>query len=271
LNVTPDGKISRAEAAIDQLKELNPYVEVNVVKTPVTIESLKNYTVVFVTELLFPISKLKEMDLFCRSQNPAIGFIFTLTLGLYGFTFVDLGPKMYVKDSTGEMTIPFVVALITQGNPGIVRLHEDKKHNLSDDDYVKFKEVEGMTELNTAEPMQIKVIDKLSFKICDTSKFKEFIRGGIVEKVKVPVELTFKNLGDSIVQPLKSPQDCLINADLRLFGRAEQLHIGLSALLEYHEKHLGLPQLNNEEHAKEVLEIAKRQNEERKKVLAYAN
>ena len=173
INESQVGKVSRAQACSTQLKELNPYIEIDVLPAEPTNELLKTYSVIFVTELLLPIKRIKEIDAFCRASNPAIGFIFTMAMGLYGFTFVDFGQKFVVKDANGENVSSFVVALITQGNPGIVRIHEEKRHNFNDGDYVKFREVEGMPELNAMPGVQIKVIDKHSFSICDTSKFKD--------------------------------------------------------------------------------------------------
>jgi ubiquitin-activating enzyme E1 len=46
-----------------------------------------------------------------------------------------------------------------------VTVHEDKRHKFQDGDYVKFNEVQGMTELNSLPPTQITVIDGFSFKV----------------------------------------------------------------------------------------------------------
>lgn len=254
------GKVSRAEAAIGQLKELNPYMDVNVLKEPISNDVLKKYSLVFVTELILPWAEMVKMNEFCRSQPQPIGFILSLTLGLYGNTFVDFGPKFVVKDTTGESTNSYIVVFVSKENPGVVRVHEDKKHTFNEGDWVKFREVEGMAELNDAKPVQIKVLDKHSFSICDTSKFKDYVKGGIVENVKMPVELHFKSLVQSLEQPLKSKDDCLINSDLRVIGRAEQLHIGFCGILKYYEKHNALPELNNAAQAEEVVKLAKEIN-----------
>jgi ubiquitin-activating enzyme E1 len=270
INESQAGKVSRAEACISQLKELNPYMDVSVLKEPLNNDTLKKYSLIFVTELILPWAELVKVNEFCRSQAQPIGFIMCLTLGLYGTTFVDFGPKFIVKDTTGESTNSYIVVYVSKGNPGVVRLHEDKKHNYNDGDYVKFKEIGGMTELNDAQPMQIKVVDKLSFSIGDTSKFNDYTRGGIVENVKMPVEVKFKSLVQSLEQPLKSADDMLINADLRLFGRAEQLHIGFCAILKYYEKHNSLPELNNLGQAEEVVKLAIALNEDHKAKKAFS-
>jgi ubiquitin-activating enzyme E1 len=174
LNESHVGKVSRAEATLGQLRELNPAMDINIAKGPITKELIANYTVVYITELLLPVSEIIGINQFCRTHTPAIGFILTLNLGLYGCTFVDFGPKFMVKDSTGENTVSYIMVHVSNANPGIVRLHEDKKHSYNDGDYVKFREVEGMVELNSTPPMPIKFIDKHSFSIGDTSAFKEY-------------------------------------------------------------------------------------------------
>jgi ubiquitin-activating enzyme E1 len=172
------GKVTRADVTASQLKDLHPHVRVEAVKGPIDNDFLKRQTVVIVTELLFPMPRLLEMNKFCRAQTPAVGFIMTLALGLYGFTFVDFGPKLVVKDVTGENPSSYVVTLITKGTPGIVHIHDAKKHEFNDDEYVKFREVEGMAELNASDPVKIKVINRYCFSICDTSKFGDYTRQG---------------------------------------------------------------------------------------------
>jgi len=258
------GKLSRADATIGQLKELNPYMDVNVVHGPISKEVLSKYSLIFVTELILPWADIVSMNEFCRSQKQPIAFIMALNLGLYGNTFVDFGPKHTVKDATGENPASYIIVHVSNGNPGIVRCHEDKKHAYNDGDYVKFREIEGMTELNEQAPVPITVIDKHSFKINDTSKFKEYKSGGIVENVKMPTDISFKSLTESLRLPLKGPNDSLINPDLRLFGRADLLHIGFCALIEFYIKHGHLPIINDQKHAAEVVEIAEKINADHK-------
>ena len=60
---------------------------------------------------------------------------------------------------------------------------------------MQFKEVEGMTEVNSLPPTQIEVIDGFSFKLqCDTTGFGTYSREGLVENVKVPKKVSFHSL-----------------------------------------------------------------------------
>lgn len=77
-----------------------------------------------------------------------LGFILGGNLGLYGYTFVDFGEKHRIFDATGEESKNIHIAGITQEEKGLVCLHEEKKHGLTDGDIVCFREVKGMTEIN---------------------------------------------------------------------------------------------------------------------------
>ena len=45
--------------------------------------------------------------------------------------------------------------MIEKGEKTIVRLHDEKRHIYELGDYVSFREVEGMTEVNDTKPIKI--------------------------------------------------------------------------------------------------------------------
>lgn len=120
------GKITRAEASLPQLSELNGYVKTSVHKGAITTDTLKDFDVVVFTDF-YDREELFKLNDFCHAHNK--GFIFAGELGLYGFTFVDFGAKHVVFDTTGEETKNFVIAGITNEEKGVVTVHEDKRHN----------------------------------------------------------------------------------------------------------------------------------------------
>jgi ubiquitin-activating enzyme E1 len=77
-----------------------------------------------------------------RGKN--IGFIYGGNLGVYGFVFVDFGDNHKVLDQTGEQERMVHIAGISHEVEGVVYLHDEKKHGLSDGDTVQFREVKGM-------------------------------------------------------------------------------------------------------------------------------
>ena len=63
-----------------------------------------------------------------------------------------------------------------------------------------------MTELNSLPPTKIDVIDGFSFKVLvDATGFKPYERQGIVENVKVPKQVSYHSLKQSIQNP-KTPK-----------------------------------------------------------------
>lgn len=47
-----------------------------------------------------------------------------------------------------------------QDNPGVVTCLDEARHGFESGDYVTFTEVQGMTELNGCQPVEIKVLGK---------------------------------------------------------------------------------------------------------------
>ena len=238
------------------MQELNPYVKVRVADT-LSLEDHANFSVVVYTELLQDYQTLININEFCRARG--IGFITSLIVGPSGYAFLDYGENFQIFDADGEETKSFILANVTQANPAIVTVHEDKRHKFQDGDYVKFTEVEGMTELNSLPPTSITVIDGFSFKLnADTTAFGAYERQGLVENVKVPKTTSYHSLKQSLHNPVASSQYGMLETpDLRFFGRSDQLHLALHAVLEFHLQNGRLPDTNDQDN---VLELAKRIN-----------
>lgn len=188
-----------------------------------------------------------EINNFCRSQEPQIGFIAMDGFGLCASVFVDFGNEFTVHDKDGEAPKTAIIegitqvrvrilidsALTYQENPGAVHLHQDRICPFSSNDYVTFKEVQGMIDLNNCDPIQIQVTGKYSFTIGDTTGFSPYLRDGIVEQVKVASKLQFRSLECCVAQPLPGGEDCLLVPDLGKFGRSEQLHFAVQSVYCY--------------------------------------
>jgi len=225
------GNTTRAEASMSQLQELNPYVQVRSIGD-FTNENVTDYHVICVTENFWGTQRLAEINQIARANK--IGFILTETLGLTAYTFLDYGAEFLVTDRDGEPTRQFIVSSIEKGENPTVHVHEDKRHSYQDGDYVKFVEVEGMAEINEAGPIEIFDTRAYSFKLkLDTSGFGAYTRQGVVEDVKVPQKVVFKDL----VEASKDPASCtafgfLEPLDMNYFGmgRSEQLHLAIQAV-----------------------------------------
>lgn len=130
--------ISRAEASKTQLEELNQYVNILSASEEINGNIIQNYDTIVVCQLLH--SKLLfELDTFCRFNNKT--FILAITCGLVINIFTDFGPKFTITDKDGEINKSAVVTSITKGTPGLVTVHDEKRHDFNDGDFVVFSEV----------------------------------------------------------------------------------------------------------------------------------
>jgi ubiquitin-activating enzyme E1 len=112
------GKVSRAQACLEKLSELNPYVKVTVLENENQFHDViasGACHVVCQTEMLINGAVLdqEKLDAECRSHK--VGFISSQTFGPWGYGFVDFGPDHVVTDHDGEVTKNFIVTMIEKG------------------------------------------------------------------------------------------------------------------------------------------------------------
>ena len=128
--------------------------------------------------------------------------------------------------------------------------------DLENDDYVVFKEIEGMTELNNSLPIKIKVIDQHNVEIIDTTKFSEYTFGGIMTKYEKPEIIHFDSFAKKLEEPYSKEEGFPIEQDNDKPNTNEIIHIGILGLCKFFEKKNILPELNNDKHAEELCEIS---------------
>ncbi|KAI8981901.1 ubiquitin-activating emzyme E1 [Mycotypha africana] len=237
----------RAKVSQPKLAELNQYVPVHLLEGDLSEEVLKKYKVVVITDLAY--SKQLEISEICHANN--IHFITTEVRGLFGRIFNDFGKNFEIIDTNGEEPLQGMIASISKEEEGIVTCLDEVRHGLEDGDYVTFKEVQGMDELNDIAPVKVKVLGPYSFSIGDTTKFGDYTNGGLFYQVKVPKYVDFKSLKESLPKP-----ECLVS-DFAKFDRPLQLHLAFQALAEFVEKNGRYPKPRNEEDATTVYERTK--------------
>jgi len=145
---------------------------------------------------------------------------------------------------------------------------DETRHGLEDGDFVTFREVQGMEELNGCEPRKVSVKGPYTFSIGDTTGLGEYKTGGIFTQVKMPKIIDFVSFGTRLVcdttlmiaqKPLKdslaSPEFFI--TDFAKFDRPAALHAGFQALSQFREQHERLPRPRNAEDAAEIVSLAK--------------
>ena len=269
LSETDVGKKNRDEACIDKLSKLNPTVKVSLFQVEMKddfnefvnlfCEKVQKFNVIVFTEF-YPITFIGQIDMVCRAKN--IKIIYGLCLGLAGYIFSDFGPFHTIIDDNGKPIDQYIIKSISKDKNGKVEIDTiDGTNNLKigDGDFVKFKHVEGMVELNDDKKLfPIYGTEYNSFYIGDTSNFSEYTKGGVVFKVKQPI---YKQYQDFIYRTysISDMFHPLINLDFSKPGRAELLYTAFYGLNQYFlDNKLKFPELNNLEQAKIVVENAKK-------------
>uniref|UniRef100_A0A8C2EQH9 E1 ubiquitin-activating enzyme n=1 Tax=Cyprinus carpio TaxID=7962 RepID=A0A8C2EQH9_CYPCA len=174
---------NRALCSEKQLSSLNVYVRVSAWTNKLDEDFLSKFQVVVLTNS--PLEEQLRVGAFCHSNN--IKFIVADTRGLCGQLFCDFGESFEVRDTNGETPVSAMIAHISKDNPGIVTCTDEESHEFTDGMFVNFSEIQGMTELNSYGPIEIKVRGS----ICDTSNFSEYVKGGVVTEVKQSEILSF--------------------------------------------------------------------------------
>ena len=254
INDNDVGKKSREEACINKLQQLNPYVEVSFLKENEIFEIINDFNAIIITEIM-EINFLFELNKRCRANK--INFIYTASLGLTGFVFNDFGDEHIIINETGEEPSLFYIKnIIKDKNIIIIDNSNNQNFNLNTGSMVRFREIQGMNELNDGKIRKIKLLSSDSFSIDeDLSSFGEYIRGGIVEEIKIPKKIKFYSLEKRFNIPFdeKIPK-CL---DYSKKGNNQLLHCGIIALHQFYSKYQKLPNINDMDEGKEIIKIAK--------------
>ncbi|KAM9677988.1 ubiquitin-like modifier-activating enzyme 6 isoform 1-T1 [Trichechus inunguis] len=242
---------NRAEAVLQHIAELNPYVHVTSSSLPLNettdLSFLDEYQCVVLTEIRLPLQK--KINDFCRSQCPPIKFISADVHGIWSRLFCDFGDEFEVLDTTGEEPKEIFISSITQANPGIVTCLENHPHKLETGQFVTFREINGMTGLN-GSTQQITVVSPFSFSIRDTTELEPYLHGGIAVQVKTPKIFYFESLEKQIKHA-----KCLI-ADFSKPEAPLQIHTAMLALDQFRENYSRKPNVGCQQDSEELLKLA---------------
>ncbi|KAF0036226.1 hypothetical protein F2P81_011538 [Scophthalmus maximus] len=241
---------NRAEVSQPRLAELNSYVPVTAYTGALADDYLTKFQVVVLTNST--LEEQQQVGDLCHSKG--IKLVVADTRGLFGQLFCDFGEEMIVFDTNGEQPLSAMISMITKDNQGVVTCLDEARHGFESGDFVTFTEVQGMTELNGCQPVEIKVLGPYTFSICDTAGFTDYVRGGIVSQVKMPKKIAFKSLSSSMAEPE------FIMTDFAKFDRPGQLHVGFQAIHAFQKKHNHLPAPWSQTDGDELLTLAKEVN-----------
>ena len=251
----------RIAVCFDELSELNSNVRITKLEDSLNEEVIKNHDLVLVTDS-------KDIDMIqinkiCR--NNQIGFIFCETIGLVGTLFVDFGNEFECLDPIGiDYPEIGIGSVLNKENPIIIV--EETGHKLSKGDFITFKDVYGMKELNYLPPQKVDVIDKTSFSIdVDTTEYGKFVSGRI-KKVVYPKTYSFISWENFLKNPkFDYPPDA------SKIQRQFTIHTVLLALRKFHQKYSNYVNPIEDTEIEECLKIAKKTFEDYKSQEMYSN
>lgn len=234
------------------MAELNNYVRTKSYTGELTEDFIKQFRVIVLTNA----SDAEQHRIAKITHANNIALIIAETCGLFAKVFCDFGENFTIYDQDGAQPISTMIASVTRDSQGVVTCLDETRHGLNDGDYVTFSEVQGMTELNGCAPLKISVLGPYTFSIGDTSKFGDYISGGIVTQVKMPKTISFKSL--EVAE--KEPE--FLTSDFAKFEHPATLHVAFKALHQYKEANGGkAPRPWNEEDAQKFLQLCKSMDE----------
>ena len=242
------------ESCIDKLKQLNPYVNVNIYKGSSN-DDLKKYDIIIITEIK-SLEELYDINKLFRENKKY--FIYALNFGLTGFLFVDFGDEHDVYDYNGEKKINYNISHIKETKNSYkisLEMKEDENLEFEEGDLIIVKNVKGMEFLNDKDPKKIiKILNKYCIEIEKNNNLSKnsYVSGGIIEEYKAPKKMNFQSFNNNFLKPSKN----FIKIDLKKNRTNVLLHCAFVSLHIYYSKYNTLPELNNLQQTDELMKIA---------------
>ena len=247
--------VPRAQACRPLLAELNQYVQVQVADVPdLSVDSLipllANVTVLVIT-IPLPQATLIALNQHCRQNG--VGFLYALTMGVFGMAFGDLGDDFVVSDADGEPAATSQLETVLCENPAVVKVLEDQgRHGLENGDKVTFARLQGAPGLQEGHEYAVEVTGPYTFSLPEVDLSGESHEGlsqGYITQVKQPKHIKF----ESYETKLKDPGD-LMFSDFAKMERPALLHKAFQAVIAYMEQHGSLPGPGDKAAALEIWE-----------------
>eukprot|EP01130_Rhizamoeba_saxonica_P006439 TRINITY_DN2563_c0_g4_i1.p1 TRINITY_DN2563_c0_g4~~TRINITY_DN2563_c0_g4_i1.p1 ORF type:complete len:1041 (+),score=296.06 TRINITY_DN2563_c0_g4_i1:205-3327(+) len=191
--------INRAESCIENLRQLNERVELNIYNDDISSEIVSQYQIVVLTNVQSR-DQLVDINRLCRensTEENTIRFISTDCIGLFGFVFVDNGEQFIVHDKNGEQPKQSYISGIMgeENGKAIITVVENSKHDLEDGDIIRITEVEGLEGINNNE-YSVKVLGPFQLEIdLEITGDTPYIKGGLLIEKKQPTPYSFEPAG----------------------------------------------------------------------------
>lgn len=199
-----------------------------------------------------------------KEESNAVSFMWVVCAGLSTSIFVDHGPAFDIRDSNGERPVVRLVESISCEERGLVRYIVPDgmpATSVPMGSLYQFSEIVGCEGLNESAPWPVSKLEgdpANSFRIGDTRRFSPYVRGGVVTERKALNVVSFKSLGQRLLNPGRAHEERgMAMTDYAFANTEAQLHAALVGLLEFEAAAGRLPTPNDEADADAVVANAR--------------
>lgn len=262
---------NRALACLNKLQALNQYVVIDYIESSLesTYTALDKFLLGYNVVIACEGSEAAHIALndYCRTTNSY--FISAINMGVCSRVFCDFGENFKVVDKTGEEFPDMHIQSISHDSEGLVKLLENTKHDLQDGDEVLITEIEE----DESDPDQrtlkdthhkVRVNNKSSFFIGDTTYFRKLTRNCVMRQMKGTAEINFKPLSQIEKEDKAVPFDQNLSfSDWNFDMKGLPLHIAYKKLDQYIKKNKAKPKPWSVELAKSILEEVQKELQEK--------
>lgn len=181
----------RSNVLSKKVKELNPYVNIIVIKYEEEIPD---------SSILIIVNQSPEKIIYYEKKFSS-RMICTFSTGVAGMVFVNAGENHIITDSMGENIEPVQIGSVDSS--GKVLCAQHNRHEFQTGDYIKFENVEGLnTSLLINKEFKIKVISHTCFTIDNNFDFSNIkLTNGTVVLIKKPFTISHQPFSIQIENP----------------------------------------------------------------------
>ena len=272
----------RDEIIIEKIKDLNPYVQSDIIKQNINLEDknyenelefilskINDYNMIIITEFVSK-NTINQINLECKKLNK--GLIYSCALGLAGFLFNYFCKEHLISNPSEKNDTFYPIKNIIKGEETILQLENSLEGfpDIVEDDYIKLSGLNGIKEIDTDKIYKvIKRESSSEYKIkLNSSNFSDYTYGGFLQVISLPITMKFKSFEEDIFNPLKNKEIDFIN--IPYIGRNDIIHSLIISLYNRNYENSNeknktsyiideeiFPKINYEKFQKEIIESAK--------------
>ena len=230
---------NRAKACLHKLQALNQYVIIDFLEISLDTcySDLSKYFDSYNVMIACEGNNTAQSALNDYARKVGAYFVSAAVYGHFSRVFCDFGDNFQVLDKTGEEYQDMILKSISNDNLGLVTLIDGTKHNLQDGDEVMISQVvenpaDSAKKSINGTQHKVKVVDKSSFYIGDTTVFKRYMHNGIAKQLKQTETLNFKPLSQlaNKFKTLPPFDQTISSSDWNFIPRVVPLHVAFQRL-----------------------------------------